>query len=136
LADIVLWRPGFFAVKPEMVVKGGFIAWGAAGPGSASVERGEPVTLGPMFGGTGAAPRDVSIRFVAGAALEDRARLWHGRPEAVVKTRAIRKRHMVGNVALPTVRVDPATLQVTVDDEPITAEPAREVPLNRTYLLG
>jgi len=136
LADIVLWQPGFFAVKPEMVVKGGFIAWGAAGSGSASVERGEPVTLGPMFGGTGATPRDVSIRFVAGAALEDRARLWHGRPEAVAKTRAIRKGHMVGNVALPTVRVDPATLQVTVDDEPITAEPAGEVPLNRTYLLG
>jgi urease subunit alpha len=123
LADIVLWRPSFFAVKPEMVVKGGFVAWGAAGSGSASVERGEPVTLGPMFGGTGAAPRDVSIRFVAGAALEDRARLWHGRPEAVVNTRAIRKADMIGNAALPTVRVDPASLQVTVDGEQISAEP-------------
>ncbi len=136
VADLVLWRPAFFAVKPEMVVKAGFVAWGAAGSGSASVERAEPVTLGPMFGGSGAAPQDLSIRFVAEAALGDPARGWHGRIEAVRGTRAVRKRDMVRNDRLPAVRVDPATLVVSVDDEPIAAEPAREVPLNRLYLLG
>ena len=136
LADVVLWRPSFFAVKPEMVVKGGFVAWGAAGSGSASVERAEPVTLGPLFGGFGATPSEISIRFVAETALGDRARRWHGRPEAVGNTRDIQKRDMVGNDRLPSVHVDPSTHLVTVDDTPITAEPARDVPLNRLYLLG
>jgi urease subunit alpha len=136
LADVVLWRPDFFPVKPEMVVKGGFVAWGAAGSGSASVERAEPVTMVPMFGGSGAAPGDLSIRFVAAAALEDPERRWHGRPEVIRQTRRVRKPDMVRNDRLPTVRVDPSTHLVTVDDEQITAEPAREVPLNRLYLLG
>jgi urease subunit alpha len=136
LADVVLWRPAFFPVKPEMVVKSGFVAWGAAGSGSASVERAEPVRMVPMFGGSGAAPGDLSIRFVAAAALEDPERRWHGRPEAVRQTRGVRKPDMVRNDRLPTVRVDPSTHRVTIEDEPITAEPARAVPLNRLYLLG
>ncbi|HEX5949228.1 MAG TPA: urease subunit alpha [Actinomycetota bacterium] len=136
LADVVLWKPAFFPVKPEMVVKGGFVAWGAAGSGSASVERAEPVTMVPMFGGSGTAPRNLSIRFVASAALEDRERTWHGRPEPVRQTRGVRKRDMVRNDRLPTVQVDPATHVVAVDGEPITSEPARTVPLNRLYLLG
>lgn len=136
LADVVLWRPGFFPVKPEIVVKAGFVAWGAAGSGSASVERAEPVRIVPMFGGAGAAPGDLSIRFVARTALEDAARRWHGRPEPVRQTRGVRKRDMVRNDRLPTVRVDPSTHVVTVDGETITAEPARAVPLNRLYLLG
>jgi urease subunit alpha len=135
-ADVVLWRPGFFAVKPEMVVKGGFVAWGAAGSGNASVERAEPVTMVPMFGGSGAAPEDITVRFVAAAALEDPDRRWHGVPEPVRQARGVQKRDMVRNDRLPTVRVDPSTQVVTVDGEPITAKPAREVPLNRRYLLG
>ena len=86
LADVVLWKPAFFPVKPEMVVKSGFAAWGAAGSGSASVERAEPVAMVP------------------------RERRWHGRPEPVRRTRGVRKRDMVRNDRLPTVRVDPESL--------------------------
>ena len=137
LADLVLWRPGFFAVKPEMVVKSGFLAWGAMGEGNASVERGQPVTLGPLFGGHGAAPGDVAIRFVAGAALEARpAGPWYGRPEAVQGAREVGKADMLRNTARPPVEVDPQTLEVRVHGAPVRSDPAADVPMNRRYLLS
>lgn len=137
LADIVLWRPGFFGVKPEMVVKGGFLAWGAMGDGNASVERAQPVTIGSLFGGEGATPGDISLRFVAKAALEARPTIdWHGRPEGIRGAREVRKTDMVRNGSRPEVAVDPQTLEVRVDGAPVRSAPAAEVALNRRYLLS
>jgi urease subunit alpha len=137
LADLVLWRPGFFGVKPEMVVKGGFLAWGAMGEGNASVERAQPVTIGPLFGGEGATSGDISLRFVAKTVLESRLALeWHGRPEPIQGTRKVRKTAMVRNGSRPDVKVDPETLQVRIDGTPVQPDPATDVSLNRLYLLS
>jgi urease subunit alpha len=137
LADIVLWRPGWFGVKPEVVVKSGFIAWAAIGEGNASIERAEPVMLRPMFGAQGRAAASLGVTFACGAAVEGGARADSPRPwEAVQGTRRVRKDDMVRNATRPRVAVDPARLTVRVDGEEIRSEPTRTVALNRLYLLG
>ncbi|GIW17804.1 MAG: urease subunit alpha [Tepidiforma sp.] len=135
LADIVLWNPAFFGVKPELVIKGGMIAWAAMGDPGASIPTPEPVRYRPMFGSRVPSTRRL---FLSKAALDAGvpARLGlRTLAVAVANTRAIGKRDMVLNDALPDIRVDPETFTVTVDGEPALCEPAAELPMARRYFL-
>ena len=135
-ADIVLWRPAFFGVKPQLVLKAGFAAWGPLGSASASTRIGEPVIHRAFWGGTGSAPRRLATIYTSGlgeAALRDR---WPGRVERVRGCRAVRKESMVRNGATPSVEVDAQAEIVRVDGAPARLEPAEELPLNRAYLLS
>ncbi len=135
LADVVLWRPELCGVRPELVVKSGISAWGAAGDGNATTMLAEPVRVGPQIGALGSAPAALSLAFLAAAAID--ADLPTTRPRARVQScRELSAADMVRNTRRGAVRVDPATLAVTLDGEPITCEPATDVPLSGRYLLG
>ena len=139
LADIVLWRPAAFGVKPELVLKAGFFAWGALGQGNASVEGTEPVTFGPHWGATGDAAAALSTTFVSGAALEGGIRQRLGsrrRFVAVHGTRSVTRGSLVRNTAVPPIQVDPADGTVTLEGRVLAVDPVSEVPLNRRYLLA
>ncbi|HEX7734948.1 MAG TPA: urease subunit alpha [Ktedonobacteraceae bacterium] len=138
LADLVLWKPAFFGVKPELIVKGGFIAWSAMGDANASIPTPQPVFYRPMFGAFGGATAATSLSFVSQAALEE------GVPEklglrktavAVSQCRSIGKAHMVHNDAMPHIEVDPETYEVRADGALLTCEPARELPMAQRYFL-
>jgi urease subunit alpha len=138
LADIVLWRPAFFGIKPELVVKGGFIAYGAMGDSAASLMTCEPLQLRPQWGAYGRAKQALSACFVNPLAIDaDLA----GRLELskmllpTGPTRALRKSDMLHNTALPNLTVDPQTFDVKVDGRVITCEPAKVVPLAQRYLF-
>src|SRR5262245_59750603 len=138
LADLVLWKPAFFGVKPEMVVKGGAIAWAAMGDANASIPTPQPVLLRPMFGAFGRALGSTSVTFVSAAALAGGvpSRLGLARAAvAVAGCRAIGKRDMVLNDALPRIEVDAETYQVKADGEVLTCEPARVLPMAQRYFL-
>jgi urease subunit alpha len=137
LADLVLWKPAFFGVKPTLILKGGMIAAAAMGDPNASIPTPQPVHYRPMFGAFGEALR-TSVTFVSQAALSDPAVLGLGlrRPlEAVRRTRGIGKKDMVHNAAMPSIEVDPETYEVRADGELLTCEPATELPLARRYFL-
>ena len=138
LADIVLWQPEFFGVKPEAVIKGGHLAWGALGEGNATVVKSEPVLYAPHWGGTGLAPASLSVNFLSTAAASgDFARRvpTRRRPIAIENTRRVTKRAMLYNRASPRIAIDPATDEVTINGQPLPPLPADELPLNRRYLL-
>jgi urease subunit alpha len=138
LADLVLWRPAFFGVKPELVVKGGMIAWAAMGDPNASIPTPQPVLYRAMFGAYGRAPGATALTFVSRAALADGvpARLKLARRAvAVERCRGIGKRDMVHNAALPRIEVDPETYEVRADGERLTCEPARVLPMAQRYFL-
>ena len=137
LADLVLWRPAFFGVKPALILKGGVIAAAAMGDPNASIPTPQPVHYRPMFGAVGKALRN-SVSFVSKAALKNPAlaRLGLAKPlVAVEKTRAIGKRDMRLNDALPRIEVDPETYIVRADGELLACEPATELPLAQRYFL-
>ena len=136
LADLVLWDPAFFGVKPELVLKSGFIAYAAMGDPNASIPTPEPVLYRPMFGA--ATPRSTGVTFVSQAALEAEVPRQLGlqkRVEAVRGTRGLRKHDMVRNSATPTIEVDPATYAVHADGVHLTSEPAAVLPLAQRYFL-
>jgi urease subunit alpha len=136
LADLVLWQPAFFGVKPELVLKCGFIAYAAMGDPNASIPTPEPVLYRPMFGA--ATPRSTSITFVSQAALDAEVPRQLGlqkRIEAVRQTRSLGKRDMLRNSALPVIEVDPATYAVRADGVLLTSEPAVVLPLAQRYFL-
>jgi urease subunit alpha len=138
VADIVLWHPAFFGVKPELVIKGGYQAWGALGEGNASVSRAEPVLYGGHWGATGLAAASLSVNFLSSAAVAgDFRRRVAGRRRnvAVEGTRGVTKRDMLYNAACPRIDIDPATAEVTIDGLPLPVLPTDELPLNRRYLL-
>jgi urease subunit alpha len=138
LADLVLWKPAFFAVKPEMVVKGGFIAWSAMGDPNASIPTPQPVMYRPMFGSFGAAIAPTSITFLSEASLNAGVpqRLGLKKLAAPVRNcRRIGKKDMIHNNATPNIEVDPETYEVRVDGAPISCEPARVLPLAQRYFL-
>jgi len=138
LADLVLWKPAFFGVKPEMVIKGGFIAWSVMGDANASIPTPQPVLYRPMFGAFGRATAATSLAFVSRAALEDgiERRLGLGkRAVAVSNCRALRKAQMIHNGATPAIEVDPETYEVRVDGSHITCQPASVLPLAQRYFL-
>jgi len=138
LADLVLWEPAFFGVKPELVIKGGSIGWAQMGDPNASIPTPEPVMMRPMFGALGKGPRETCLTFLSQAAIDD------GVPEAigldrafaaVRGTRAVTKADMVRNDATPTIEVDPETYVVTVDGERAYSEPAETLPMTQRYFL-
>ena len=138
IADIVLWRPEFFGVKPEVVIKGGFVAWGALGEGNASIPQSEPVLYGPHWGGSGAAAASLSANFVSAAAEAGDFRRHVGggrRALAVAGTRQVGKRHMLYNQANPRIEIDPRTVEIRIDGQPLPPLPDDDLPLNRRYFL-
>jgi urease subunit alpha len=138
LADLVLWKPAFFGMKPELVLKGGVIAWAQMGDANASIPTPQPVMMRPMFAAFGRAPGLSSLAFVSGASLENGVAKSYGltkRLEAVRGCRGIGKRDMKLNDALPRITVDPETYEVTADGGVLTCEPARSLPLTRRYSL-
>ena len=136
LADLVLWKPSMFGVKPEMIVKGGFIAWSVMGDANASIPTPQPVLYRPMFGAFGNAVTQIAVTFVSHAALaagiEDR---FQKRAVAVKHCRSIGKKDMIHNSATPDIHVDPETYEVRADGELLTCEPAESLPLAQRYFL-
>ncbi|WP_119678887.1 urease subunit alpha [Indioceanicola profundi] len=139
LADLVLWSPAFFGVKPDMVIKGGSIAAAPMGDPNASIPTPQPVHYRPMFGAFGRANTESSLLFVSQASIGEGvgARLGLGRPLAAVEnTRGgIGKRSMVLNDAMPRIDVDPETYEVRADGELLTCEPAKVLPMAQRYFL-
>ncbi|HWQ37171.1 MAG TPA: urease subunit alpha [Burkholderiales bacterium] len=137
-ADLVLWKPAFFGVKPALVLKGGVIAAAAMGDPNASIPTPQPVHYRPMFGAFGGALAQSCITFVsqqaAAADVAGRYRLAR-RIEAVRGCRNVRKHDMVHNDARPKIEVDPETYEVRADGQLLTCEPARELPLAQRYFL-
>ncbi|MEW1723233.1 urease subunit alpha [Streptomyces sp. NPDC093109] len=137
LADIVLWRPEYFGAKPQLVLKSGFPAYGVVGDPGAATDTCEPLVLGPQFGAHGTTPADISVAFVARAALDqgNDAMPTRRRRVAVRGTRGIGPADLHLNSRTGTVDVDPRTGLVTLDGEPLRSEPAESVSLNRLYFL-
>jgi urease subunit alpha len=138
LADLVLWQPAFFGVRPHIVLKGGFVAWAAMGDANASIPTPQPVLPRPMWGAYGAAVRHTSVTFVAAAALEDglSERLCIDRPLVPVADVSARgKADMVGNDALPSIEVEPDTFTVRIDGEEVVPAPATTLPMTQRYFL-
>lgn len=139
LADVVLWHPARFGVRPELVLKGGWFAWGAIGQGNASVEAAEPIRYGSHWGAMGEAAPRLSVTFVSRAALDSgiRGRLGsHRRFVAVQGTRSVRREELVANRAVPQIEVDRIGGTVRLDGRVLACEPVDEVPLSRRYLLA
>jgi len=138
LADLVLWKPAFFGAKPEMVIKGGIIAWSQMGDPNASIPTPQPVAMRPMFGAFGAAPGRISIAFVSKACKDGGVDAGYGlskRIEAVHGCRNIGKKEMKWNDATPRITVDPETYEVRADGELLSCEPANVLPLAQRYFL-
>ncbi|CAA2138847.1 MULTISPECIES: urease subunit alpha [Methylobacterium] len=138
MADIVLWRPAFFGIKPELVIKGGFIAWGAMGDSAASLMTCEPMLLRPQWGAFGLAKQGLSACFVHPLAIERGLRDELGLRKALLPahgTRTLSKADMLWNDACPDIRVDPQTFDVFVDGTIATCEPAKVLPLAQRYML-
>ena len=138
LADLVLWKPEFFGAKPEMIVKGGFIAWSAMGDPNASIPTPQPVLYRPMFGSFGAAIAPTSITFLSETALNAGLPQRLGLKKLIAPVRNCRrigKKDMIHNNATPNIEVDPETYEVRVDGTLITCEPARVLPLAQRYFL-
>jgi urease subunit alpha len=138
VADLVLWRPAFFGVKPEMVIKGGVIAWAQMGDPNASIPTPQPVWMRPMFGSFGRATGPCSMAFVSRACLEQGIAGQYGLGkslEAVRNCRNIGKKDMKWNEALPKIQVDPETYEVRADGELLTCEPAQVLALAQRYFL-
>ena len=138
IADIVLWRPEFFGVKPELVIKGGYVAWGALGEGNASIPQSQPVLYGPHWGGQGVAAASLSANFVSAAAVAGEFRRHvrsRRRALAVTGTREVGKQHMLYNQANPRIEIDPRTVEIRIDGAPLPPLPDDDLPLNRRYFL-
>ena len=138
LADLVLWKPAFFGVKPELVLKGGFIAWAQMGDPNASIPTPQPVFMRPMFGTMGKARGGTSLAFVSGSSIAEGMPQGYGlhkRIEPVKNCRSIGKRDMKLNDAMPRITVDPETYTVTADGEVLRSTPAQVLPLAQRYFL-
>jgi len=138
LADLVLWKPGFFGVKPELVIKGGSIVWAQMGDANASIPTPGPVHGRPMFASFGKALSPSCLTFVSQASLEADLPRKLGLSRLCVpvqNTRGIGKAAMRNNSALPKVEVDPQTYEVFADGELLTCEPAEVLPMAQRYFL-
>jgi urease subunit alpha len=137
LADLVLWKPAFFGVKPSLVIKSGMIAAAPMGDPNASIPTPQPSHYRPMFGAFGGA-LEKSLTFVSSASLQSpelKALGLRKRIEAVRATRAIRKSDMIHNAAQPNIEVDSETYEVRADGELLTCEPAGSLPMTQRYFL-
>jgi hypothetical protein len=138
LADLVLWRPAFFGAKPEMVIKGGFIAWAQMGDANASIPTPQPVMMRPMFGAFGAAAGPISLAFVSTLSLEQGVAASYGLSKILARVkgcRSVTKKDLKWNSATPAITVDPETYEVCADGIRLTCEPAESLPLTQKYFL-
>ncbi len=138
LADLVVWKPAFFGVKPSLVLKGGMIAAAAMGDPNASIPTPQPVHYRPMFGAYGSAMNSTCLTFMSQASIDLGVPAKLGlqrRTEAVKKTRSIGKADMVHNSGTPHIEVDPQTYEVRADGVLLTCEPATSLPLAQRYFL-
>jgi urease subunit alpha len=139
LADLVIYKPALFGVKPELILKGGFIAWANIGDPNASIPTPQPTFYRPQFGAAPRAAASTCLTFVSAASLGSRngpsSLQLKRRLEPVSNTRKIGKRNMVFNDAMPKIEVDPETYTVKADDEHLTCEPAKELPMAQRYFL-
>jgi urease subunit alpha len=139
LADLVLWEPAFFGVKPHLVIKSGVIAWANMGDANASIPTPQPQLPRPMFGGYGRLPGQLGVHFVAPTALEGGGigARWDS-DRRLVATRdvsGLSKAELPENTALPRIDVDSESFAVTVDGEVIEPHPAAELPMTQRYFL-
>src|SRR6202044_2706713 len=133
---MVLWSPAFFGVKPEIIIKGGFIAWSVMGDPNASIPTPQPVLYRPMFGSFGAAPQSTGVTFISRASFQNVETLGlKKRLVAVQNCRKIGKADMIHNSATPKIEVDPETYEVRACGELLTCEPASVLPLAQRYFL-
>lgn len=138
LADLCLWKPAFFGVKPEIIIKGGAIAWSQMGDANASIPTPQPVHMRPMFASFGGAIGATSLTFISQAAVEGGIAEEIGLQKpavAVSNTRNLSKHDMKLNDDLPEIEVDPETYEVKADGELLTCEPATVLPMAQRYFL-
>jgi urease subunit alpha len=138
LADLVLWQPAFFGVRPQLVLKSGVIAWAQVGDANASIPTPQPVLPRPMFGAFGSLPARLGVHFVSAAGLEaGLADQWDGdRPLVATKdVSRLGKADLPLNDALPSIEVDPETFTVRIDSEPVEPAPPAELPMTQRYFL-
>ena len=136
LADLVLWEPAFFGVRPHLVVKGGMIAWAQMGDANASIPTPQPILPRPMFGAYGVAPAATSLAFVAPAALEAGLELdVRRRLVPVGNVRARGKAELPENNAMPRIEVEPDTFTVRIDGAVVEPDPVTELPMAQRYFL-
>lgn len=137
-ADLVIWRPAFFGIKPSIVIKGGFIASAAMGDPNASIPTPQPVHYRPMFGAFGGATAKGSLTFLSQAGIQAGVPQMHGlkkQVSAVRGCRSVTKRDMIHNSYLPKMEIDAQTYHVRADGQLLTCEPATELPMAQRYFL-
>ena len=138
LADLCLWRPAMFGVKPELVLKGGMIAWAQMGDANASIPTPQPIHMRPMFASFGGARTATSLTFLSQAGLKNdipKKLKLQKQAVAVSNIRNLTKRDMKLNDAMPQMEVDPETYEVRADGQLLTCEPATELPMAQRYFL-
>lgn len=138
IADLVLWKPAFFGVKPEIIIKGGTISYARMGDPNASIPTPQPVIYRSMFGALGRAVQDTAVLFVSQAGVDNDIRSRYGLHKqtlAVRNCRNIGKKDLIHNHAMPEITVNPETYEVRVNGEHITCEPAKKVALAQRYFL-
>ena len=137
-ADVVLWKPAFFGVKPEMVLKGGMIAYAQMGDPNASIPTPQPVFPRPQFAAFGRARTQCSLTFVSQAALKEKVPERYGLERPVVAVRRCRKigkKDLPHNDATPEIKVDPDTFKVWADGQLLECEPMKVLPMAQRYFL-
>jgi urease subunit alpha len=136
MADLVLWKPAFFGVKPEMIIKGGMIAGSVMGDGNASIPTPQPCIYRPMFGSHGMAVNEISLHFVSKAGIEgENLRTLQRKLVAVKGCRGLRKSDLKLNDATPKIDVNPENYEVRADGELLQCDPAEVLPLAQRYFL-
>ncbi|WP_370388577.1 urease subunit alpha [Snodgrassella alvi] len=138
IADLVLWKPAFFGVKPEIIIKGGTISYARMGDPNASIPTPQPVIYRPMFGALGRAVQDTAVLFVSQAGVDNDIRSQYGLHKQTLPVRNCRnigKKDLIHNHAMPEITVNPETYEVRVNGEHITCEPAKKVALAQRYFL-
>ena len=138
MADIVLWKPAFFGVKPEIIIKNGSISYARMGDPNASIPTPQPVVYRPMFGAHGKAVSETAVLFVSQAAVDADIRSRYGLQKQtlpVQNCRNIGKKDLIHNNETPEITVDPERYEVRVNGEHITCAPAEKVPLAQRYFL-
>ena len=133
LADIVLWRPDFFAAKPQLVIKGGFPAWGVTGDPNASIDSAEPLVLGPQYGALGVVPSDLAVLFSNAAAVAESPAPVARRVVPVRDCRTVRASDLVRHVGVGEVRVRDDGSEVTWNGDRLTMDPVATVPISRLH---
>jgi urease subunit alpha len=140
LADIVIWQPAFFGIKPEVIIKGGFPAWSVMGESNASLMTCQPVKYRPQWSAHGIAKNKTSMSFVNQAAIDNNIKEKYQLNNMVVpvrNTRNLSKSHMLYNSYCPDdITIDPETYEVKINGEHITCEPVDKLPMAQRYILG